>query len=239
MSIYACSDLHGRLDLYHAINNWLKEDDKVIFAGDAIDRGPFCLATSLAILENPQWVYLKGNHEDLMLKAFDNKDFSLWFYNGGDKTFYDIKEKWGEPTAFYLSEIRRLPTWYYHESPQGDSIVVCHAGFTPDHMPSEHELLWDRDHLLESWPTESKFHHDIGASAEKTFIVHGHTPVQSLFETNVIPEVFWYNARHQADIDLGSMWSDRAALLNLDTLNGNYCVPDVHYFTPQGEVKNA
>lgn len=231
MSTYACSDLHGRIDLYHAINNWLEDDDKVIFAGDAIDRGPFCLETSLAILANPQWVYLKGNHEDLMLKAYDLKDFSIWFYNGGDKTFYDIKEKWGEPTAFYLSEIKRLPPWFYHETPQGDSVIVCHAGFIPDHMPSDYELLWDRDHLIERWPTEDEFDRNIGISAEKTFIVHGHTPAQSIVREDT-PRVFRYNNGHQIDIDLGSVWSGRSALINLDTF-------DVHYFTPQGEAQDA
>lgn len=232
MSTYACSDLHGRLDLYHAINNWLKEDDKIIFAGDAIDRGPFCLETSLAILNNPQWVYLKGNHEDLMVKAYDTKDFSVWFYNGGDKTFYDIKEKWGKPTAFYLSEIKRLPPWFYHETPQGDSVIVCHAGFTPDHMPSDYELLWDRDHLTQPWPTEDKFDHKIGISADMTFIIHGHTPDQSIVDEDGAPRVLRYNEQHQIDIDLGSVWSGRSALINLDTF-------DVHYFTPQGEVKDA
>lgn len=232
MSIYACSDLHGRLDLYHAINSWLKEDDKVIFAGDAIDRGPFCLETSLAILDNPQWIYLKGNHEDLMLKAFDTKDFSLWFYNGGDKTFYDIKEKWGEPKAFYSFEIQHLSTWYYYKNSNGNSIIVCHAGFTPNHIPSDYELLWDRDHLSKPWPEKDKFDSSIGGSVDTTFIVHGHTPVQSIISEDGAPQVLRYNNGHQIDIDLGSVWSDCTALINLDTF-------DAHYFTPQGEVKDA
>lgn len=232
MSTYACSDLHGRLDLYNAINDWLCKDDKVIFAGDAIDRGSHCLDTSLAILDNPQWIYLKGNHEDLMVKAYKTKDFSLWFYNGGNKTFYDIKEKWGNPTPFYLSEIKHLPTWYYYENTRGDSVIVCHAGFTPDHMPSEYELLWDRNHFTDIWPSEDKFDHDIGVNATNTFIVHGHTPVQSIIDSDDDPKMMFYCGGHKVNIDLGSVWSGIAALVNLDTF-------DEHYFDQQGEIMHA
>lgn len=37
---FACADLHGQYNLYKQIKNFLKEDDKVYFLGDATDRGP-------------------------------------------------------------------------------------------------------------------------------------------------------------------------------------------------------
>lgn len=40
MATYACSDLHGRLDLLEQIQSFLKSDDRVYFLGDAGDRGP-------------------------------------------------------------------------------------------------------------------------------------------------------------------------------------------------------
>lgn len=40
MAVYALSDLHGYLDLYKQIKEFLKPEDKVYFLGDAGDRGP-------------------------------------------------------------------------------------------------------------------------------------------------------------------------------------------------------
>lgn len=40
MATYACSDLHGRLDLLKQIQDFLQPDDTVYFLGDAGDRGP-------------------------------------------------------------------------------------------------------------------------------------------------------------------------------------------------------
>ena len=38
MATYACSDLHGRLDLLKQIQDFLQPDDTVYFLGDAGDR---------------------------------------------------------------------------------------------------------------------------------------------------------------------------------------------------------
>lgn len=111
-------------------------------------------------------------------------------------------------------------------------MIVCHAGFTPDHMPSEYELLWDRNHFTDIWPSEDKFDHDIGGNATNTFIVHGHTPAQSIIDSDDNPKIMFYCGGHKVNIDLGSVWSDIAALVNLDTF-------DEHYFDPQGEIMHA
>lgn len=69
MSIYAVSDLHGYLDLYKQIKAFLKPEDKVIFLGDAGDRGPQPWETIKAIAADPQWTYLMGNHEHMLAGA--------------------------------------------------------------------------------------------------------------------------------------------------------------------------
>ena len=71
--IYVCSDLHGCFDLYEQINNFILPDDTVIFLGDAIDRGPYSYETMEAIRTNPQWIYLKGNHEAMLEDAINEK----------------------------------------------------------------------------------------------------------------------------------------------------------------------
>ena len=73
---------------------------------------------------------------------------------------------------------------------------------------------------------------DIGVNATNTFIVHGHTPVQSIIDSDDDPKMMFYCGEHKVNIDLGSVWSGIAALVNLDTF-------DAHYFDPQGEIMHA
>ena len=99
MSVYAVADLHGMYTLYEKICTKLNPEDKVIFLGDAGDRGPNGWKLIRAILDNPQWIYLKGNHEDMLIKAIDEiQDFEYGLYgeacllaqcNGGKQTIED------------------------------------------------------------------------------------------------------------------------------------------------------
>ena len=71
MSVYACGDLHGRLDIYRKIKEFLKPEDRVIFLGDANDRGPAPWALVKEILTDPQFIYLRGNHEEMLFDLFE------------------------------------------------------------------------------------------------------------------------------------------------------------------------
>ena len=70
--IFAFTDIHGMYDLYTSIMNYCIEQDPectIVFCGDACDRGPDGYKIIKELLDNPQVVYLKGNHEDLFVKA--------------------------------------------------------------------------------------------------------------------------------------------------------------------------
>ena len=71
MSVYAVSDLHGMFNLYKQIKNFLKPEDKVYCLGDCGDRGPAPWETIHAIASDSQFIYIKGNHEDMLVKAID------------------------------------------------------------------------------------------------------------------------------------------------------------------------
>lgn len=72
MSVLAWADLHGRMDIFLKGLTYLKPEDKVYFLGDAADRGPNGWEIIKAIIEDPRFIYIKGNHEDLMIKAIGN-----------------------------------------------------------------------------------------------------------------------------------------------------------------------
>ena len=66
---WACADLHGCLDAYKKIKEFIKPDDKVYCLGDCGDRGPEPWNTIKAVATDPQFIYIKGNHEDMLVKA--------------------------------------------------------------------------------------------------------------------------------------------------------------------------
>lgn len=65
VSVYAISDLHGMLCLYQEVKKFLKPEDKVYCLGDCGDRGPDPWETIKAVAADPQFIYIKGNHEDM------------------------------------------------------------------------------------------------------------------------------------------------------------------------------
>ena len=228
MATYALGDLHGHLEIYHKVKAMLKPEDKVFFLGDAGDRGPQSWECIKTIYEDPQFIYLKGNHEDMLVKACEAylEDGYMWDYytyslcrtNGGQETM----EAWelDSDRESWVKKLRDLPTWEVYESPSGDVFILSHAGLTPwlrsdvDEciIPPDRMLLWDRDHYLEEWDEEDM---------DDVIIVHGHTPIHYLSEDLWIEwesGAFWYCDKHKVCIDSGGFFSDEFILLNLDTL---------------------
>ena len=76
---FACSDLHGMLPFFEQICEMLESDDIVYFLGDAGDRGPEPWETIKRIAEHPQFIYLKGNHEDMLVRALTESKYSLQY----------------------------------------------------------------------------------------------------------------------------------------------------------------
>ena len=70
--VFYFTDIHGRKDLYDRIISFCEQQDPeytLIFGGDAADRGLAGYYIMNSLLENPHVIYLKGNHEDLFVKA--------------------------------------------------------------------------------------------------------------------------------------------------------------------------
>ena len=238
MSYYAVSDLHGNFNIYEQIKSYIKPDDVVFFLGDGGDRGPQPWKTIKTIMDDTQFIYMMGNHEDMLIKALDeyredNERLGYRFYhlanNGGTST---MEQMLADPDwKHYLKRMRVLPTTLIHKNKSGKTIYLSHSGlYYPGHEnPSKDEAVWDRDHLWWPWP-----------DGDDWVAVHGHTPVQ------IVPELFpddetyrtlqkndeapvgylVYDEGHKIDIDCGCFFSGQACLLNLDTLEPTYFYVD-------------
>ena len=79
MATYITSDIHGQYDKFKALMEKinLKDEDTLYVLGDIIDRGPEPIKTMLEIMEMPNAVCIKGNHEVMALDClefFNNED---------------------------------------------------------------------------------------------------------------------------------------------------------------------
>ena len=70
--VFYFTDIHGCYPLFKAAMDFcMKQDPEcgIIFGGDACDRGRDGYRIMKELLDNPQVVYLKGNHEDMFVRA--------------------------------------------------------------------------------------------------------------------------------------------------------------------------
>ena len=227
---YAVADLHGMYDVYEQIQGIVDPGDTVYFLGDAADRGYDSFKTMQAIYDNPQWVYLKGNHEDLMAKGLRNlrdydftgnkEDYELWMWNGGTNTL----KGWEKAGADYswIEKLDNLPLKVDYTNPKGITFHMTHAGYTCGHRDEmwSDRLVWSRDHFFSPWD-EDYFPNEI--------CIHGHTPIEYLVRTLSwrdkvkpfelgFPEARVYCDGHKIDIDNGVFYTKSTVLYDLDEM---------------------
>lgn len=191
--IYAIGDVHGRLDLLDEMHELIRNDAEIIapgtrllvvYLGDYIDRGPRSSDVIDRLLDNPlspdfDTVYLRGNHEDIMLGFLDaGTRAAAWFRHGGRETLQGYGLVAPDPTAdgkfpaARTALAERLPpahrafldaTKFMHR--EGDYLFV-HAGIRPGvtlEKQDPTDFMWIRHEFMDS---EAHF---------GVCVVHGHT----------------------------------------------------------------
>lgn len=222
--VFAVSDLHGMYDLWTQIKHFLEPDDTLYVLGDCADRGERGWDIIKEVYEHPQTIYIKGNHEDMLVNAMhyynkygnkNTREYKLLRNNGGGSTFHDWSCENQEERQKWYERLRDLPLQLDYINKNGHTVRLSHAGFTPGAKTTNEDLLWDRSHFLLFYDFED-------------VIVHGHTPVQYLAEDLKLdvnyrePEIIYYNYDHKIDIDMLSAYTNRAVLLDLDTFDEHY-----------------
>jgi len=92
-------DTHGDLEASQkVIKDYLKPENKIIFLGDYVDRGPKSKENLDFLLEtkakNPEQIYLlQGNHEGYRILKFSPADFWENLNREGCEKYYSIVEK--------------------------------------------------------------------------------------------------------------------------------------------------
>jgi len=178
--LLAIGDIHGCDQLLEQLLEQLAPgpDDQLIFLGDYIDRGPGSRQVIERLLELrqqfPQTVFLKGNHEQMLLGYLADNDRLGFLVNGGTRTLqsYRCRGKVIIPRE-HLSFFHALQLSY-----ETEHFIFVHAGLRPG-LPlaeqREEDLLWIRGEFLGS-------DYDWGKT-----VVFGHTPqTAAIMEQNRI-----------------------------------------------------
>ncbi|MGR9373362.1 metallophosphoesterase family protein [Rhizobium leguminosarum] len=166
---FAIGDIHGCIDPLNRMIDRVEayaSEGTVVFLGDYVDRGPDSKSVLDRIIAGPsgpwRWFCLKGNHEDLMVAAYadrDSRDVWIGIGIGGLETEMSYG---GRVLPQHLQWAADLPFMHIDRYR-----IFVHAGVDPAfplEQQSEHDLLWLRFPPGESSDYWGKH------------LVHGHTP---------------------------------------------------------------
>ncbi len=172
--IVAIGDIHGCVDSLKSL--WKKlepyADATHVFIGDYIDRGPDSKGVVDFLLEvqnERKCIFLRGNHEEMLLDAYESGSNYNWMMNGGKTTL----SSYGEGVTVDQIDPEHIDfyqrTLLYYET---ENYFFVHAGLPPGKTIEQsksdpdaaHFFLWGREHL-----------NVFETPWEKT-VIFGHTP---------------------------------------------------------------
>lgn len=262
MGVFFFTDIHGNKNLYDAVIEYCG-NNLIIFGGDAIDREPHGYYIMKSLLKNPRVIYLKGNHEDMFVRAarefkqhFPNPQFDqkrlenilysikifdykyealqLLLYNEGKQTLIDWFND-GMPMDV-IEKLDKLSITFSY-----NNLDFCHAGGTYPTFSRKQKasrdnefMLWDRNSFEYGW-------------APDRICVHGHTPVaamprnfQNMTKENITPLKYHGNFNekmtgYKINMDTGVYWSNRIFVLNCNTLTATGFFEDEQHTIKQVE----
>jgi serine/threonine protein phosphatase 1 len=199
LRLYAVGDIHGRLDLLDEMLEIIGQDGAsrkpartvLVFLGDYVDRGGDSKGVvnrlTVGLPEDTAAVFLKGNHEDLLLSFLDEPVSGLnWLHNGGETALMSYGVNAGaihdavwqgqmgllEAAAQFRSLLPDDHLHFYQSlklSYRAGDYFFAHAGVRPGvalDEQTEDDLIWIRGEFL-------NYPYDFGA-----VVVHGHTPAR-------------------------------------------------------------
>ena len=209
--LFAIGDIHGCPAETEILLTWLErneglnQDDTIIFIGDYIDRGTASKAVIEYLLEFkkkfPQTIFLKGNHEDMLLSflGFEGTNGDAYIKNGGDTTL----DSYGLPPNSAPEDVfARIPKSHIDFISNLDSVVrtknhiFVHAGLNP-RKPFSRQSLDDIYWIREGFIDEV---HSFGK-----IIIFGHTPHAELL----------YDVPYKIGIDTGLVYGNKLSCIEL------------------------
>ncbi|WP_264559967.1 metallophosphoesterase family protein [Flavobacterium sp. N2270] len=221
MRKFVIGDIHGGFKALKEVINEinLTSTDRLIFLGDYVDgwsESPEVLDFLIELQKNSNCVFIKGNHDDLLLNYLKNKTYNdEWFKHGGESTINAYKKIDAQKIKHHISFLENLKDYYIDE----ENRLFIHAGFT-NLKGVEFEFFkplfyWDRTlwetalSLNPNLSIEDNLYPDRFKLYKEIYI--GHTPVTRIYETVPVNKACVWN------IDTGAAFKGPLTILNIET----------------------
>lgn len=216
MSTYVMSDIHGEYDKFIRMLEKINftDNDKLYIIGDLFDRGSNPLGVLDYVISKPNIELILGNHEKMFLDFQDTGE-NLWFYNGGQTTYYQMCEKGEYGIQALYNYIKKLD----YIKVVGNYILVHGGLYFPENykeltldelleLQDKEDCIWDRSNIGNEKPLESYV------------VISGHTPVQNIEEMED-PHILYRNGNIY--IDCGACFrGGKLACLRLEDMKEFY-----------------
>ena len=217
-------DIHGGLKAVQQIMELAKvtTNDTLIFLGDYVDgwsQSPQVLDYLLDLNNKQNCVFIKGNHDELLLKWLrfgdENIDQTMWFKHGGQATVTAYKLVSKQNKQNHIDFLEKLQNYYLDDKNR----LFVHAGFTNingvkfEFYPKL--FYWERT----LWETALCLDPIIEKTSDyypKRFLLYneifiGHTPVSKIGKTTPVNKANIWN------IDTGAAFKGPLTILDVDT----------------------
>lgn len=209
---FVTSDIHGQYDLLltllRLIEEYAKdlgcEDYTLHILGDLCDRGSESAKVFLEAMNNPHVKAIKGNHEVMavahlnkLLEAYhgygielyalqSNRDASLWYYCGGDKTVVSLFDEAPQTRLKIFKFVQSNVTMPYYRTLDINGIhyILVHGGFGNYEKGTRLEDIPLSD-LVWSQPDFDGWYF-----SENTRVIVGHTPTFHLQKDPDPPRIY-------------------------------------------------
>jgi len=214
-------DIHGGLRALHQLFERanVRQKDKLIFLGDFVDgwsESPKVLDFLIALNTKNNCVFIRGNHDELLLEWLESsKDNLQWYQHGGEATVLAYANEDFETKQKHILFLKNLQNYYLDEQNR----LFIHAGFTNmngiayEYFPKL--FYWDRTlwetalSLDTSIPTDSLFYPRRLTLYDEIYI--GHTPVTRIGKTIPIQKACVWN------LDTGAAFKGPLTIMDVDT----------------------
>lgn len=210
--MFAVGDIHGCYEEIRLLLSHLREkhaagpEDLFIFIGDYIDRGERSKDVISLMLdlkrEWPKTVFIKGNHEDMLLDylGLGGESGEVYLDNGGAECLksYGIHNIFARPSEI-LAALPPEHVAFFQSLEIGVTLaefVFVHAGIHPQRLMDAQvpgDLMWIRGDFV---------HAEHGAA--KT-VVFGHTPFEDVF----------LHLPYKIGIDTGCVFGNKLSVVEL------------------------
>ena len=213
-------DIHGGLRALQQVfqRAAVSTSDRLIFLGDYVDswsESPQTIDFLISTSQTHECIFIRGNHDELLLQWLLGKENALWHQHGGMATMLSYTDLSFEVKAKHIAFLESLQDYFLDD----ENRLFVHAGFTNQHGVA-HEyyprlLYWDRT-LWETAVALDKTLRPDDINYPKRMqqykeIFIGHTPVTKIGE--YVPT----QRGNVWNIDTGAGFAGKISIIDADT----------------------